>query len=106
MAFQLRYFEIAPGGFSSLEKHRHAHTIVVLRGRGRVVAGPRVFTVEPFDLVVIPPGAPHQFLNAGAEPFGFLCPVDADRDPPQALTADELAALMREPAVRAAIRLG
>ncbi|OFX13296.1 MAG: hypothetical protein A2V59_01455 [Armatimonadetes bacterium RBG_19FT_COMBO_69_19] len=106
LAFQLRYFEIGPGGFSSLEKHQHAHTIVVLRGRGQVVAGREVFAVEPFDLVVIPPGAPHQFVNAGGEPFGFLCPVDADRDPPQALTEDELARLMQDPDVRAAVRVG
>ena len=105
MAFQLRYFEIAPEGFSSLEKHQHAHTIVVLRGRGKVVAGLEVFNVAPFDLVVIPPGTPHQFVNAGSEPFGFICPVDADRDRPKALTADELARLMDDPDVRTAIRL-
>lgn len=105
MAFQLRYFEIAPGGFSSLEKHQHAHTIVVLRGRGRVVAGREVFAVEPFDLVVIPGGTPHQFVAAGEEPFGFLCPVDAGRDAPQALDEEELRALLADPAVRATVRL-
>jgi len=104
-AFQLRYFEIGRAGFSSLEKHQHAHTIVVLRGRGIVVAGLEVFAVEPFDLVVIPPGAPHQFVNAGEEPFGFLCPVDAERDAPQALSSDELAALLADPEVGAAIRV-
>ena len=106
LAFQLRYFEIGRGGFSSLEKHHHAHTIIVLRGRGRVIAGREVFAVGPFDLVVIPAGAPHQFVNAGAEPFGFLCPVDADRDPPHALTVDELESLLGDPDVRAAVRLG
>jgi quercetin dioxygenase-like cupin family protein len=105
LAFQLRYFEIASGGFSSLEKHAHAHTIVVLRGQGQVVAGSRVFTVEPFDLVVIPPKTPHQFLNAGPEPFGFLCPVDAERDAPQAVTGEELERLLGDPAVRAAVRI-
>jgi len=105
LAFQLRYFEIGPGGFSSLEKHHHAHAIIVLRGTGTVVAGREVFAVEPFDLVVIPSGAPHQFVNAGEEPFGFLCPVDADRDPPQALSEEELQGLLRDPAVRAAVRV-
>lgn len=32
-AFQMRYFEIAPGGFSSLESHAHEHAVLVLRGR-------------------------------------------------------------------------
>ena len=105
LAFQLRYFEIGSDGYSSLEKHVHAHTIVVLRGRGRVVAGREVFAVEPFDLVVIPPGTPHQFLNAGAEPFGFLCPVDADRDAPQAVSRDEVEVLLADPLVREAVRI-
>lgn len=105
LAFQLRYFEIGPDGFSSLEKHAHAHTIVVLRGRGRVVAGREVFAVEPFDLVVIPPATPHQFVNAGTEPFGFLCPVDAERDTPQAVSGDEIELLLADPAVREAIRI-
>lgn len=106
LAFQLRYFEIGPKGFSSLEKHHHAHTIIVLRGQGKVIAGREVFAVAPFDLVVIPGGTPHQFVNTGPQPFGFLCPVDADRDPPQALTPDELEHLLRDPDVRAAVRLG
>ncbi len=105
LAFQVRYFEIGPHGYSSLEKHGHAHTIVVLRGRGRVVAGRVVFSVEPFDLVTIPSSMPHQFVNAGDEPFGFLCPVDAVRDAPQALSPDEVEALRADPAVREAVRI-
>lgn len=104
-AFQLRYFEVGAGGFSSLEKHAHAHTIVVLRGTGTVVAGRNVFQVAPFDLVVIPPDVPHQFVNAGKEPFGFLCSVDARRDAPQALSVRELEALLADPVVGAAIRI-
>lgn len=81
-AFHLRYFEIAPGGYSSLERHRHAHAVIVVRGRGRVRLGSAVVLVGPMDLVYIPPGIPHQF-RAGREPFGFLCPVDAVRDRPR-----------------------
>ena len=36
-----RYFEIEPGGHSSLERHRHPHAVLVLRGRGRVLLGRR-----------------------------------------------------------------
>jgi quercetin dioxygenase-like cupin family protein len=83
-AFHLRYFEIQPGGFSSLERHQHVHAVLVLRGRGRVRVGEESFDVRPFDFVYVPGGVPHQFLNPDAtEPFGFLCPVDAARDAPQ-----------------------
>ncbi len=81
-AFQLRYFEIAPGGYSSLERHRHAHAVLVVRGRGRVRVGDATHRVGPMDFVFIPPEVPHQF-RAGRERFGFLCPVDAARDRPR-----------------------
>ena len=31
---ELRYFEVEPGGFSTLERHAHMHAVMVLRGRG------------------------------------------------------------------------
>ncbi len=104
-AFHLRYFEIGESGYSSLEKHRYVHAVVVLCGRGKVIVGHDVFDVAPFDLVYVPSLLPHQFVNTGSEPFGFLCPVDADRDRPQALTAAELADLLRDPVVREVVRI-
>jgi ribulose-bisphosphate carboxylase large chain len=80
--FQLRYFEIAPGGFSSLEHHRHEHAVVVLRGRGEVRLGEDRFDLGFGDLVYVRPDEVHQFRNPHAEPFGFLCIVDAQRDAP------------------------
>lgn len=105
MGFELRYFEIAPGGYTSLEKHAHVHSIVILRGSGQVVVGRDVFTVRPFDLVYVPSGVPHQFVNDGMAPFGFLCPVDANRDPPQPLTQAELHTLLEDPRVREVIKV-
>ena len=95
--FELRYFEIEPGGYSSLEKHRHAHFVVVLRGRGRALVGAQVVTCRPFDAVYVPSLAPHRWMTAGEEPFGFLCTVDRDRDRPQPLPDDEWAELKANP---------
>jgi len=96
--FELRYFELEPGGYSSLEKHRHVHFVVALRGKGRAVVGGEVFELEPFAAVYVAPLTPHRWLNAGAEPFGFLCTVDAERDRPQPLDDDEWASLRANPA--------
>jgi quercetin dioxygenase-like cupin family protein len=96
-AWELRYFEFEPGGYSSLEKHRHAHFVVVLRGCGRALVGPHVATCRPFDAVYVPSLAPHRWMTAGKEPFGFLCTVDRDRDRPQPLQADEWAELRANP---------
>ncbi|MBI4279055.1 MAG: cupin domain-containing protein [Armatimonadetes bacterium] len=88
-AFHLRYFQIQPGGYSNLEKHRHAHAVVILRGCGRALVGEEIYQVAPYDFVFVPPLVPHQFINDGEEPFGFLCPVDAERDPPQPVAPGE-----------------
>ena len=96
-AYELRYFEFAEGGYSSLEKHRHSHFVIVLRGVGRALVADRVVECRPLDAVYVPPLAPHRWLNAGDEPFGFLCPVDRDRDRPQPLDDDEWEALRADP---------
>ena len=84
--FQLRYFEVAPGGFSSREKHEHQHVVVVVRGRGSVSLGEREQPVSFGDVVYIAPWEVHQFLNPdGPEPLGFLCVVSSERDRPVAV---------------------
>ncbi|HEX7051261.1 MAG TPA: cupin domain-containing protein [Longimicrobiales bacterium] len=82
-AFELRYFELEPGGYSTHERHRHVHVVVCHRGRGRVRLGDEVHEVGFGDVVYVAPNEPHQFLNPYAEPFGFLCIVDRERDRPQ-----------------------
>jgi quercetin dioxygenase-like cupin family protein len=96
-AFEVRYFEVAPGGATSLEKHEHVHVVMALRGRGRALVGRQVLEMAPFDVVQTPPFAPHRWINPGDEPFGFLCTVDRARDRPQPLSEDELAALASDP---------
>jgi len=81
--FITRYFEIQPGGYSTLERHQHPHALVVIRGRGRVVLGERSYDLAAFDCVYVAPGAVHQFEASGAEVLGFLCIVDRVRDRPE-----------------------
>ena len=96
--FELRYFELEPGGYSSLEKHVHAHIVVVLRGAGRALVGYHVVDCVPFDAVHVPPLTPHRWMNQSDGPFGFLCTVDADRDRPAPLDDAEWDALKANPA--------
>lgn len=86
-AFHLRYFEIAPSGFTTLERHEHEHVVVVLRGQGEVRLGEQVHPLGNGDAVYVAPCETHQFRNTSAdEPFGFLCVVDARRDAPTPTT--------------------
>ncbi len=80
--FSLRYFEILPKGYSSLEKHKHEHVVICIRGRGKVTLDKKTYKVGYLDTVYISPDTIHQFLNPFEEPFGFFCIVDKKRDKP------------------------
>lgn len=98
---ELRYFEIEPGGYSTLECHEHMHAVLILRGRGACLVGESVHTLGPHDLVTIEPLAWHQFRACAGEPLGFLCLVNSDRDRPRLPTTADLAALRADPAIAA-----
>lgn len=86
LQFITRYFEVLPGGYSTLEVHQHPHAVIVLRGTGHVVLGGETHSIAPFDAVYVAPGTRHQFRATGGEPLGFLCVVDRIRDRPQAVS--------------------
>ena len=71
--FALRYFEIEPGGWSSVDHHDHDHGVMILRGQGQVRLGEKEFPIGFGDVVYISPYEKHQFKNVGEEPLGFLC---------------------------------
>lgn len=90
---QLRYFEVAPGGWTTLERHQHVHAVMVIRGRGQCLVGDRSHEIGMHDLVTVPPMTWHQFRAAQDEPLGFLCLVARDRDRPQLPSEEEAKAL-------------
>ena len=98
---ELRYFEMAADGFSTLERHEHMHAVLILRGRGDCLVGDAVRAIETRDLVTVPPMTWHQFRATKGEPLGFLCMVNAARDKPQLPTADDLARLKADPKIAA-----
>jgi mannose-6-phosphate isomerase-like protein (cupin superfamily) len=98
---ELRYFEVAPGGYSTLERHEHMHAVLILRGRGHCLVGNEVRPVETRDLITVPRLTWHQFRATADEPLGFLCMVNATRDKPQLPSAEDLAELQADPEIAA-----
>ena len=101
LAGELRYFEVAPGGHSTLERHAHVHAVLILRGRGQCLVGDTVHTIGEHDLVTIPPKTWHQFRAAKDAPLGFLCMVDAVRDKAELPDEATLETMRRSAFVRA-----
>ena len=90
MHSELRYFEMAPGGFSTLERHQHMHAVLILRGRGHCLVGSEVKPIETRDLITVPPMIWHQFR--------------ATRDKPQLPTQEDLAGLQKDAKIVAFLR--
>src|SRR5690554_3555467 len=80
--FQTRYFEVEAGGYTTLEYHRHPHSVVVIRGSGSVILGDEVHELNLHDVIYITPETLHQFHADAGEKLGFLCIVDRYRDKP------------------------
>jgi len=101
---ELRYFEVAPGGFSTLERHEHTHNVLILRGIGHCLIGREVRPLATNDLIAVPPMTWHQFRATARAPLGFLCMVNTTRDRPQLPSAADVAALERDPKIAAFLR--
>lgn len=83
-AFELRYFEVEAGGYTSLERHAHTHTLIGVRGSGVILEEGETRSLKPFDVAFVNRRHAHQLRNEGTEPFGFFCIVDRERDRPAA----------------------
>lgn len=77
-----RYFEVEPGGYSSLEYHKHPHSVIIIRGSGSVILDNRISSLKINDVVYIAPETIHQFHADNREHLGFICVVDRYRDKP------------------------
>lgn len=84
--FELRYFELQPGGFTSLEKHLHTHVIIGVQGAGQLLVDDHQQDFSEDDIAYIPPSSVHQLRNHSDVVFGFYCLVDRNRDKPQAIS--------------------
>jgi mannose-6-phosphate isomerase-like protein (cupin superfamily) len=103
---ELRYFEVAPGGFSTLERHEHTHNVLILRGSGHCLVGSEVRRLATNDLISVPALTWHQFRATAGEPLGFLCMVNMTRDRPQLPTAEDVETLEKDPEIAAFLRGG
>ncbi len=79
---EMRYFEIGPGGHSTLERHDHLHVVMVIRGGGKVLVGEDIRPIGLHDVVHVPAQTWHQFQAEEGDHLGFVCLVANDRDRP------------------------
>jgi quercetin dioxygenase-like cupin family protein len=71
--FIMRHFSVEPGGQSPYHSHPWEHEVFVLKGEGEVIQGDKAFRISPGNVIYIPSGEEHQFVNKGNELMEFLC---------------------------------
>lgn len=71
----LRVFALHPGGHTPHHSHDWEHINYIIRGRGTLQIGDEKHSVGAGDYAFVPANTEHQFKNAGAEPFEFICIV-------------------------------
>ena len=73
--FAMRVFEIQAGGHTPLHDHAWEHEVFILDGHGKVHGGEEDVAFGPGDVVFLPPGERHQFINDGDEAVRLICCV-------------------------------
>ncbi len=61
--------DAAPGRGPDLHKHDYDELFIVQEGRATVVAGDEEREVHAGEIVVVPAGEPHRFVNSGDGPL-------------------------------------
>ncbi len=88
--FEVRYFEVSPGGHTTLEKHEHIHIVIPIRGTGFCLVGREIVKLEVNNLLYVPSWQWHQFKATENDYLGFLCLVKVERDRPILPTKEEI----------------
>ncbi|MBI4025422.1 MAG: cupin domain-containing protein [Verrucomicrobia bacterium] len=73
----MRFFEVAPRGYTPLHQHPYEHEVYITEGAGSVWRDGQEVAIQPGDVLLIPPDEKHQFKNTGKGAFKFMCLIPA-----------------------------
>jgi quercetin dioxygenase-like cupin family protein len=73
----MRMFEVQPGGHTPLHTHPHEHEVFAVEGNGVFVFEGSEHEFRPEDVIFVPGGKEHQFINTGDSALRFLCIIPA-----------------------------
>jgi quercetin dioxygenase-like cupin family protein len=79
-SFALRHFIVEPGGHTPHHSHPYEHEVYVVAGSLAAECDGSVKEVSGGDVLLVPSGAVHQFVNQSSSPARFLCVVPLESD--------------------------
>ena len=73
--FQMRLFEVGPGGRTPLHSHEWEHEVYILEGAGKLVFEGEEYSLEKGSYAFVPADREHSFVNTGERTLSFICVV-------------------------------
>ena len=73
--YVMREVEVLEGGYTPKHRHPWQHINYMIEGDGELMIDGKVNKVTSGSFAFVPPGALHQFRNAGKGTFKFICIV-------------------------------
>lgn len=77
--FHMRHFEIAPGGHTPHHQHDFEHEVLVLTGSGFATSQQGRHAFKAGDVIFVPAGEKHQFVNDTNDTCTFICLIPAQQ---------------------------
>jgi quercetin dioxygenase-like cupin family protein len=77
--FVLRLIEVAPGGNTPQHTHPYEHENFVVEGQGKVLLEDKWHEIGPGEVIFVPAGTLHQYVNCGKGTLRFLCAIPAKK---------------------------
>ena len=75
--FQMRLFEVGPGGKTPLHTHDFEHEVYILKGEGKLIFEGEEKPFSKGYSIFVPEDREHSFVNTGGETLEFLCMIPA-----------------------------
>jgi len=75
LTYAMRVFEMGIEGHIPAHKHPWEHEIFVLEGRVRIRVEDKIFDLEPYTALYIPPNKVHEYWNVGTGIARFICVI-------------------------------
>lgn len=75
--FEMRMFELQPGGYTPLHTHPHEHEVFIVEGSGVFIFEGTEHPFESEYAIFVPGGKQHCFKNTGDSVLKFLCVIPA-----------------------------
>lgn len=70
--FELRMFELQPGGRAPLHTHSMDHAVFILDGEGVFIAEGEEREIKSGDVIFVPPHEKHGIMNTGGKTLSLI----------------------------------